>query len=87
MTFVAFLAIIGLVIYYLTGNVNEGWTSIVATTVLVGGIIIMVVGVVGLYVGNTFMQSKNRPLYIIRQIKNKDVRKNTGNTDNKDDKN
>ena len=70
MTFVAFLAIIGLVIYYLTGNVNEGWTSIVATTVLVGGIIVMVVGVVGLYVGNTFMQSKNRPLYIIRQIKN-----------------
>lgn len=76
MTFVAFVAIIGLIIYYLTGNVNEGWTSIVATTVLVGGIIVMVVGVVGLYVGNTFMQSKNRPLYIIRQIKNQKEEQN-----------
>lgn len=30
----------------------------------------MVIGVVGIYVGNTFMQTKGRPLYIVRQILN-----------------
>ena len=30
----------------------------------------MVMGVVGIYVGNIFMQVKDRPLYVIRDIKN-----------------
>ena len=32
----------------------------------------MVIGIVGIYVGNTFMQTKDRPLYIIRQIRKGD---------------
>ena len=43
---------------------------LIATTVLVGGIIVTVVGVVGIYVGNIFMQTKGRPLYVVRQILN-----------------
>ncbi|MFR6391987.1 MAG: hypothetical protein ACLUN0_03030 [Roseburia sp.] len=49
-----------------------GWTSIVATNCLIGGIIIMVVGLVGIYVGNIFMQSKQRPLYVVRQMLNEE---------------
>ncbi len=70
MSFASFIAIIILVINYFTNDVEMGWTSIIATMALIGGIIVMVVGVVGLYVGNTFMQSKNRPLYYVRQILN-----------------
>ncbi len=72
MSFAAFLLIILLVVYRFTANVSIGWTSLIATNILVGGIIIMVVGVVGLYVGNTFMQTKGRPLYVVRQILNDD---------------
>ena len=32
----------------------------------------MVTGLVGIYVGNIFMQVKNRPLYVVRQILNDD---------------
>lgn len=71
MSVIAFLTIIGLIIYRFTADVSVGWTSLIATTVLIGGIIIMVTGVVGIYVGNIFMQTKQRPLYVIRQIKNK----------------
>ena len=74
MSLVSFLVIIGLVIYHFVANVSVGWTSIIATIVLVGGLIIMVVGVVGIYVGNIFMQTKDRPLYIVRQILNDDKR-------------
>lgn len=70
MSVVSFLSIIALVIYHFVANVSVGWTSIIATNVLVGGIIIMVMGVVGIYVGNIFMQVKGRPLYVIRQMIN-----------------
>ena len=45
--------------------------SFIGIICLMGGIITFVVGIVGLYVGNIFMQVKERPLYIIRTIKNK----------------
>ena len=32
----------------------------------------MVVGLVGIYVGNIFMQSKQRPLYVVRQMLNEE---------------
>ena len=72
MSFISFLAIIGLVIYRFVADVSIGWTSLIATIILIGGLIIMVVGIVGIYVGNIFMQTKDRPLYIIRQILNDD---------------
>lgn len=72
MSFVSFLIIIGLIIYKCVANVSLGWTSLIATNVLIGGIIIMTIGVVGMYVGNIFMQTKGRPLYVVRRIINDD---------------
>lgn len=72
MSLIAFFVIIGLIIYHFTADVSVGWTSMIATTILMGGLIIMVVGIVGIYVGNIFMQTKDRPLYIVRQITNDD---------------
>ena len=72
MSIISFFVIIGLVIYHCVADVSVGWTSMIATTVLVGGLIIMVVGIVGIYVGNIFIQTKGRPLYIIRQVLNDD---------------
>ena len=72
MSIISTLVIIGLVIYYFTGHVAAGWTSIVATNCLIGGIIITVIGLVGIYVGNIFMQSKQRPLYVVRQMLNEE---------------
>lgn len=72
MTLVSFLVIIGLVIHYFTSHVTPGWTSIVASNFLIGGMLMVALGIVGIYVGNIFMQTKDRPLYIIRQIKKKE---------------
>ena len=72
LSFISFLVIIGLVIYHFVADVAIGWTSLIATIVLMGGLIISVNGVVGIYVGNIFIETKNRPLYAIRQILNSD---------------
>ncbi len=70
-TAIAFLYIIFLVIQYFVADIDPGWTSVIATVLLVGGLTITFNGIAGIYIGNIFMQSKNRPLYFIREIKNK----------------
>ena len=73
LTLMAFLYIVFLVIRYFVDNVDPGWTSVIATVLMVGGLIIMFNGITGIYIGKIFMQSKNRPLYIVREVKNKDI--------------
>lgn len=69
-SFISVIVLIVLVIRYFTVNITPGWTSIVASNFLLGGLIIMTIGIVGIYVGNIFMQTKDRPLYVVRQILN-----------------
>lgn len=73
---IAFLAIIYIVIRYFTGNIQPGWSSIVASIFLMGGLTVSSVGIVGIYVGNIFMEVKQRPLYIVRQQINGIVKEN-----------
>lgn len=63
----SFLAIIALIICYIViPDQVPGWTSTVTAICLMGGINIAVTGIVGLYVGNIFIQVKERPLYVVR---------------------
>lgn len=71
MSILSIIAIIVLVICYITIPAQvPGWTSTIVTICLIGSINISVTGIVGLYVGNIFVQVKERPLYVIRTILN-----------------
>ena len=48
------------------GHVISGWASVIFTIVFFGGLNLIVLGIIGVYVGKLFMQSKNRPNYIVR---------------------
>lgn len=53
---------------YFTGQISVlGFSSIIITVAFLSGIIILTLGLVGIYVGKTFEQSKQRPKYIIHQ--------------------
>lgn len=43
-----------------------GWASIVAVNLFFNGIILIILGMIGEYIGRIYDESKNRPLYIIR---------------------
>lgn len=45
----------------------SGYASMIASIWLLGGMLMFVMGIVGLYVGKTFEGVKNRPLYILQQ--------------------
>lgn len=65
-TVLSFLFAIVNIIHHLSSSSSaSGWTSIIVLLCFIGGIIISVIGLVGLYVGNIFMQVKQRPLYVI----------------------
>ena len=58
-------------ILYLEGSISvSGYSSIIISIWLLSGIIITVIGVVGIYVGKVFEQTKNRPAFIIDEIIN-----------------
>jgi glycosyltransferase involved in cell wall biosynthesis len=64
---ISILAILFLVYKYYNIGAEIGWTSIMVTIVFSTGLIMMAIGVLGLYLGKIFEQVKERPLYFIEQ--------------------
>lgn len=50
------------------GVLLAGWPSLMVTIWLLGGLTIFCVGVIGIYLSRVFMETKERPYTIIRQI-------------------
>jgi dolichol-phosphate mannosyltransferase len=51
--------------YFLFQTPVMGWSSLMVSLYFLGGIIIAVLGVIGIYLGKTFDEAKKRPLYVI----------------------
>lgn len=45
----------------------EGWTSVMVSIYFIGGLLFANMGILGLYIGKTFDETKNRPLYLIQK--------------------
>ncbi|WP_286912189.1 glycosyltransferase family 2 protein [Flavobacterium sp. UBA4197] len=61
------------VIYAFYSHIEvSGWASTIMTIVFFGGLQLIMLGIIGIYVGKMFMQTKNRPNYIIRSTNLKD---------------
>ncbi|MEI8097646.1 MAG: glycosyltransferase family 2 protein [Sediminibacterium sp.] len=52
---------------YYFGHVISGWTSMIATIAFFGGLQLMILGIIGMYLGKLFLQSKQRPHYIVKE--------------------
>jgi len=70
----SFLFILYLIIKKLLYNSPvEGWVSIMTSIFFFGGLIIIFLGVIGLYLSEIFYEVKNRPLTIIKKIHEKKI--------------
>jgi polyisoprenyl-phosphate glycosyltransferase len=70
-SFVSFALGIWSLIVKVTGFYNvPGWTSIVVVTTFIGGIQLIVLGVIGEYIGDIHAEVKRRPLYVISELEN-----------------
>ena len=50
------------------GSAIPGWSSLIVSLYFIGGLIIGILGIIGVYLGKTFDEAKKRPLYIVRRV-------------------
>lgn len=61
------------------GSPVIGWSSLIVSMYFLCGIIITFLGIMGIYLGKTYSEVKNRPLYIISKTCNEQVTKSADN--------
>lgn len=47
----------------------SGWASTLSISLIFNGVVLMMLGIIGEYIGRIYDESKNRPLYVIREKK------------------
>lgn len=65
LSFVYLIVVIALKLF--TDLTVPGWTSMLSVTLIFNGITLMMLGIIGEYIGRIYDESKNRPLYVIRE--------------------
>lgn len=70
--FLIFLVSIGMLVYFIVrwamGATVAGWASVVCSVWAIGGLILLALGVIGEYIGKIYMETKERPRFIIRDV-------------------
>jgi polyisoprenyl-phosphate glycosyltransferase len=66
----AVLATVILIAFYYLQGFKEGWTSLIALMLLSTGMILLSLGVLGIYLGKVFEQCKQRPLFLVETTVN-----------------
>ncbi|WP_304763023.1 glycosyltransferase family 2 protein [uncultured Bacteroides sp.] len=65
--FVAFVMIVVIIVKTLAfGDPVSGWPSMICVVLMVGGLQMLALGVIGQYLAKTYLETKQRPVYIVR---------------------
>ncbi|MGN1059378.1 MAG: glycosyltransferase family 2 protein [Clostridia bacterium] len=67
LSFIYLLVVIGLKLF--TDQTVAGWASALSVSLIFNGVILMMLGIIGEYIGRIYDETKNRPLYVIREKK------------------
>jgi len=61
-----------------TAGTGAGWTPLIACLMLLNGVTLIVLGILGEYIGRIYDETKNRPLYILRNRTREEQAKSEG---------
>ena len=67
---VSIIVMIYSIVQYFLGNTVEGWTFIVCSVWIVGGLEMISVGLIGEYIGKIYAEAKGRPRFFIESVYN-----------------
>ena len=65
---VSLLALVYIIVGHYLGNLQVGWASMMVSIWCLGGLQLFAIGVIGEYVGKTYLESKARPRYVIERV-------------------
>jgi glycosyltransferase involved in cell wall biosynthesis len=63
------IVIITVIKYFVTGETADGYYTIICTILLIGGLQLLCTGILGEYLAKTYLETKNRPIYITKEEK------------------
>lgn len=74
--FVSVIAMIFIIVRALLfGDPTAGWPSMVTIFLFIGGVQLLCIGIIGKYIGKIFMETKKRPVYIIKETESENKNK------------
>ena len=74
MSGISFIALLFVIVRKLLfGDPVAGWASTICIIVFIGGVQLAVLGLIGEYIAKTYIETKNRPHYIIRDSNIEDI--------------
>jgi glycosyltransferase involved in cell wall biosynthesis len=56
------------VVFFARGDLPPGYTSLILVILLLGGLQLLVLGMIGEYIGHLFDEAKGRPLYVVDEV-------------------
>jgi dolichol-phosphate mannosyltransferase len=62
------LALVWVGVSWLSGGTVHGWTSLAALILILGSMQLLMLGIFGEYLGRMYMESKQRPLYLVDEV-------------------
>ncbi|MED5943731.1 glycosyltransferase family 2 protein [Streptococcus anginosus] len=62
-----FLIMIVIVRTLIFGDPTSGWPSMVSIILFLGGFQLLTIGIIGKYIGKIFMETKKRPIYVVKE--------------------
>jgi glycosyltransferase involved in cell wall biosynthesis len=64
------IGVLGWTVYvrFFTAHHPQGWTSVIAVVLLLGGVQLLSLGVIGQYVARIFDETKQRPVYLVDEV-------------------
>ncbi|MBN8676608.1 MAG: glycosyltransferase family 2 protein [Chitinophagales bacterium] len=60
-------AIYALYAHFVLKETVQGWTSVLLSVLIIGGLQLLTLGIIGEYLGRLFLQAKGRPPYIVQE--------------------
>lgn len=68
--FVFISVLIGAYVLYslISGTAEHGWASLMLSIWFVGGVVLLSIGAIGLYIGKIYKEVKRRPLYNVEEV-------------------
>lgn len=83
---IRFIAVLGIILFgisiilmvhfligYITGETIEGWATLVVSIWGIGGLELLAIGIIGEYIGKIYLESKERPRFIVEEYLNDDI--------------
>lgn len=71
--FALFVSVIIIIRTLVFGDPTSGWTSLVVIILGMGGLQLFCLGILGKYLGKTYLESKKRPIFIVKETEKNNI--------------